>query len=338
MNVQPRIAVEEIVGKACSDPGFIMMINLIIKLSEAESQLPPHTLTVIGGAAFILHAYLLNGRNLQRMQEAIRAVPQTSDIDIAVWYDHIIDRDTFLRKNNMMAERIRENFTIMEGRIRNLLLQKMKELVAPSIIDTFEIEVRKPVIRKDFEYMTTSINVVFIINGQRFKVIDIAMKNPIYSQNVKSGINRRQIPVEQNVTHTTKRNTTILIVRERNNSSRLPIDYVRVPTIQRLIEQQEFALKQEPAKLYKYKPRIDYLKQHSGLSSAAPLGSAAALDDVRAQFARAEQDTRTMFTALPVPASHLGNSALPPLPPRQGGKRRTYIKNKRHTKRHTKRR
>ena len=105
-----------------------------------------------------------------------------------------------------------------------------------------------------------------------------------------------------------------------------------------MIEQQEFALKQEPAKLYKYKPRIDYLKQHSGLSSAAPLGSAAALDDVRAQFARAEQDTRTMFTALPVPASRLGNSALPPLPPRQGGKRRTYIKNKRHTKRHTKRR
>ena len=36
--------------------------------------------TIIGGAAFMLHAYVLNGRNKARMQEAIRAVPQTSDI------------------------------------------------------------------------------------------------------------------------------------------------------------------------------------------------------------------------------------------------------------------
>jgi hypothetical protein len=312
--------VEEIMRKACSDPDFITMIYLIIKLSETESQLPPHTTTVIGGAAFILHAYVSNGRNLLRMQEAIRTVPPTSDIDIAIWYDQIVDKDIFLGKNDMMMERIRDNLSKQKGRFTNLLLQKIQQLATPSI-DTFEIEVRKLGMDKRYEHMTTTVHIDVMINGQRYKVVDIALKNAIYSQHVDNERSRLAIPVDRNVTYTSKKNTTILNVKASNNTRRTPAAYVRVPTIQRLIEQQRFALEREPAKAFKYQPRIDYLMQH------AELGSPAALDAVRARFARAVQDT-DMMRAIPI-----RNSGRPPLPPKRGGKRRTYRKNKRHTKR-----
>ena len=103
------IGEKDIIRKACSDPSFVSMIYLIVKLSANESLIPPPT--IIGGAAFMLHAYVLNGRNKARMQEAIRAVPQTSDIDIAIWYTNVKDKDTFLSKNNMMVDKIRENLT-----------------------------------------------------------------------------------------------------------------------------------------------------------------------------------------------------------------------------------
>lgn len=334
MSAMPQLE-KEIIRKACSDPSFVAMIYLIIKLSANESLIPPPT--IIGGAAFMLHAYVLNGRNKARMQEAIRAVPQTSDIDIAIWYTKVKDKDTFLSKNNTMVDKIRENLTKKEGQFTNILLEQLRRLLPnPSIIDTFAIQVTKEEPRdKRFEHMTTKININFIINGMSIPVVDIAIKNAIYSQYVRNGRNRSEIPVSENISHTSAQNTVLLKIIDRNNSRGTPDVYVRVPTLERLIEQQQFAIEvdRDRSKLPKYQARIDYLRQHP------ELGSAAALDDVRARFARAVEDTNAMRASLPVSASlsrSMSNSGRPPLhrgPSRRGGKRRTHKKNKHHKKR-----
>jgi hypothetical protein len=328
-------AEKEIIRKACSDPSFVAMIYLIIKLSANESLIPPPT--IIGGAAFMLHAYILNGRNKARMQEAIRAVPQTSDIDIAIWYTNVKDKDTFLSKNNMMLDKIRENLTKHDGIFTNLLLQNLQQLLPdPSIINTFAIQVMKEEPRnKRFEHMTTKITINFIINGKSIPVVDIAIKNAIYSQYVSNERNRSEKPVSENISHTSAQNTVLLKIIDSNNSRGTPDVFVRVPTLERLIEQQQFAISAMSgrADITKYQARIDYLRQHP------ELGSAAALDAVRARFARAVEDTNAMRASLPVPASlsrSMSNSGRPPLhrgPSRRGGKRRTHRKNKRHTKR-----
>ncbi len=313
-------AEKEIIRKACSDPSFVAMIYLIIKLSANESLIPPPT--IIGGAAFMLHAYVLNGRNKARMQEAIRAVPQTSDIDIAIWYTKVKDKDTFLSKNNTMVDKIRENLTKREGIFTNLLLQKLQEFLPNPSIDTFAIQVTKEEPRdKRFEHMTTKITINFIINGTSIPVVDIAIKNAIYSQYVRNGRNRSEIPVSENISHTSAQNTVLLKIIDSNNSRGTPDVFVRVPTIERLIEQQQFAISAMSgrADITKYQARIDYLRQHP------ELGSAAALDAVRASLPASASLSRSM-----------SNSGRPPLhrgPSRRGGKRRTHIKNKRHTKR-----
>ena len=292
----------DIIRTACSDPSFITAINVIIKFcereTERESPLPPHTITVIGGAAFILHAYLLNGRNTQRMQESIRDVPQTSDIDIAMWYHSELDKDTFKASNERIERRIRAQFSDIN---RIMPLRAIMENLSPSSIDTFEIDVPES---RTYGKMTTTIHVDFIINGQRMTVIDMAIKNAIYSQPIRNERNRSTIPVVQNITYTDKQNTTLLRVKDRDNSLGTPEEYVRVPTLERLIQQQRFAIEamREPAKLSKYHARLSYLE--------------------------------------PLVRSVTRNSGRPPLhrgPSRRGGKRRTYKKNKRHTKCHTKR-
>ena len=328
-------AEKDIIRKACSDPSFVSMIYLIIKFSGKESLIPAPT--IIGGAAFMLHAYVLNGRNKAHMQEAIRAVPQTSDIDIAIWYTKVKDKDTFLSKNNTMVNKIRENLTKKEGQFTNILLEQLRRLLPdPSIIDTFDIQVTKEEPRdKRFEHMTTKININFIINGKSIPVVDIAIKNAIYSQYVRNGRNRSEIPVSENISHTSAQNTVLLKIIDGNNSRGSPDQYVRVPTLERLLEQQQFAMEamRGRADTTKYQARIDYLRQHP------ELGSAAALDDVRARFERAIQDTNAMRASLPAPATlsrSISNSGRPPLhrgPSRRGGKRRSYRKNKRYTKR-----
>ena len=341
MSAMPQVSTEEgVIRKACSDPSFVAMIYLIIKLSANESLLPPPT--VIGGAAFMLHAYILNGRDKARMQEEIRAVPQTSDIDIAIWYTNVKDKDTFLSKNNTMVDKIRENLTKKEGLFTNLLLQQLQQLLPdPSIINTFAINVVKEEPRvKRFEHMTTKININFIINGKSIPVVDITIKNAIYSQYVRNERNRSGKPVSENISHTSAQNTVLLKIINGNNSRVSPDQYVRVPTLERLIEQQQFAIHAMSgrADTTKYQARIDYLRQH------LELGSAAALNAVGARFARAEHDTREMIASLPAPASlsrPIRNYGRPPLhrgPSRQGGKRHTCRKNKHHNKRrHTKR-
>ena len=188
--------------------------------------------------------------------------------------------------------------------------------------------------------MTTKININFIINGKSIPVVDISIKNAIYSQYVRNGRTRSEIPVSENISHTSAKNTVLLTIIDRNNSRGTSEQRVRVPTLERLIEQQQFAIEsmRDRANTSKYQARIDYLRQPPAL------GSAAALNAVRARFEHAEQSTRNMIASLPAPASLSRPASLPLHPGRsihslskKGGKR-TYKKNKRHTKCHTKRR
>lgn len=304
---------KEIIRRACSDPRFIIANNIIIKFcereAERESPLSRHTITMIGGAAFILYAYVLNGRNTQRMQEAIREVPQTSDIDIVMWYHDVIDKDLFLQKAEQMARIIREQFSHKERimPLRAIIDQIVED---PSVIRTFEIEVSREMISRRFEHMTATINVNFIINGHRFKVVDIAIKNAIYSQHLSNESQRDRIPVAHNISYTDKHNTILLKVINNDNSRRISAEYVRVPKPERFVEQQLYAygsvhskiqetgnpnkVREYQEKLDKYAARVKYITQHILPSSP------------NASFS-----------------------------PSRGGKRRTYKKNKRHTKHHT---
>jgi hypothetical protein len=258
----------------------------------------------------------------------MHAVPQTSDIDIAMWYNNIIDIQDFIYRNTVMERAIRDTFQSSSDHIQTNIKR-----FDPSVIRTFEIEVPKS---STYQDMTTNIKVNFIINGQRFTVVDVAMKNKIYSQPLRNGRNPRNIKVEENATYTTNNNTTCLRIHA------LPDECVRVPTLERLIEQQQFAIEAmrgRGANITKYQDRIDYLRR------PPELGSAAALDDVRARFARAVEDTNAMRASLPAPAP-LSRAASLPLHPgrsiyslsKKGGKRRTHRKNKHHKKRQTKRR
>jgi hypothetical protein len=118
------------------------------------------------------------------------------------------------------------------------------------------------------------------------------------------------LPVTQNTTHTDEQNTFPMFVNDVSSNVE-KIKFVRIPTLERLIQQQQFGIKEMTgrANTSKYQARIGYLMQHSSRVPAA---------------------------SLPVPLPK--NSGRPPLAPRRGGKRRTHRKNKHHKKRQTKRR
>jgi hypothetical protein len=345
MSEMPQLEEEKIVRMACSDPLFITEIYHIIAFSEIESKIPECTITVLGGAAFIMHAYMMNDRNIQVMQESIHTVPQTSDIDIAIWYKDFIDKDTFSSGNKRMVHMIGDMLNRNKKMFSKLLVKRLIELLPePSVIRTLKIDVAEEKVHKNYEHMTSKISINFIINGKSFKVVDIAIKNAIYSQGVRPGTNRRSISVYQNVTHMDERNTIRLKVKDGDLQQGIEPEYVRVPTIGRLIQQQKYAIDMKSAEgdqfneIPKYKARISYLAGH------VPLDFDATLDALRPRLARAIQDTNAMRAALPAPpplsrpASLSRNSGRPPLAPRRGGKRRTHRKNKHHKKRrHTKR-
>ncbi len=298
---------KEMIRAACSHPQFIAIIydmihtlsnyRIINKDTSERGYLPEHTTTLIGGAAFILHAYEQNGRSMQRMQ----GVPQTSDIDIAIWYNNVIeDAAEFTAKNKLMESNVRTLFSYPD--IINTFHRVMRTF-GRSAIQTFNIEVPAST---TYVNRTTTIKINFIMNGHRVPVVDLAIKNAIYSQPTERNV--RTIPVEQNITHTDQTNTTFLTIFNKQ---------VRVPTLERFIEQQQFAIEavRDRSTLPKYQARLRYLMQRRGPA----LGSAAALDAIRARTARAIQ---SMESVLPVAR----NSGRPPLHPRRGGKRRTYRK------------
>lgn len=339
MSAMPQLE-NNIIRMACSDPLFITEIYHIIAISELESKIPECMITLIGGAAFIMHAYMMNDRNIQVMQEAIRTVPQTSDIDIAIWYKDDIDKDTFLSGNNRMVNIISDVINRNKKMFGKLLFKRIIQLLPdPSVIKIFKINVVKEDVHKNYEHMTTKINIIFTINGESFKVVDIAIKNAIYSQGVRPGTNRRSKSVYQNVSHMDEQNTTVLKVNDGDAKQGKQPEYVRVPSVARFIQQQNFAIDMKSAEgdqfneIPKYKSRISYLARH------APIDFDATLDALRPRLARAIQDTNAMRASLPAPATlsrSISNSGRPPLhrgPSRRGGKRRTYRKNKRYTKR-----
>lgn len=321
MSAMPEVSVEEnIVRTICSDPIFIARIYHLIAFSGYLSKLPDHMTTVLGGAAFIMHAYMLNESNIERMHDSIRAIPRTSDIDIVVWYKNKLDKLYFLSRNATMIQMIK---LMLDPSVQNYtaeLLTRIKQLlpnIKPSIIDKIKIEVVNKDIRKEYEHMTTNISINFIINDKPFKVADVAIKNAIYSQHTEE--NRNLLPVTQNTTHTDEQNTFPMFVNDISSDVGKN-KFVRIPTLERLIQQQQFGINamRGRANISKYRARIEYLMQHSirGLPASLPAS---------------------------LPAAPPRNSGRPPLAPRRGGKRHTHLKNKRHTrrkhtKRHTKRR
>jgi hypothetical protein len=248
------------IGKLCSDPIFISMMYNIVKYSIEYGtehgienvKIPFNTVTVIGGAAFMLYAYEINQRNINTMYDSLleHHVPLTTDIDIAVWYDNIIydfgetnqKLEVFLRellKNEQLIKSLQERITLHFGEI-----QSCRAYVLPA---------------RTHRNMTTTIKIHIVINDRDFHVADIAIKNPIYSQPLLNERQRFTKSVLENATYTNKDNTMLLRINER--------DVVRVPTHKKFIEQQELAHDQvtlrTPKNLMKYISRINYLLKHT---------------------------------------------------------------------------
>jgi hypothetical protein len=358
---QEMVQNADIVRTICSDPRFIATIyDTITNLFKSKSNVV-HVPTVIGGAAFILYAYVQNGNNGERMELDMRQklgkVLQTSDIDIAIWYKNMTDKTEFKKRNALMENEIRRTFTDAK------YIESIKEILSnTTTIDTITVTVPESV---TFSSLTTKIPVYFMINGKEIKV-DIAIKNAIYSQRVNNGKNVTTIPIEQNVTYTNDTNTLYLRILPNAQP-------VRVPTVEQFIKQQIFAfnninseieylgqriIKNSPTynkkyielktKLTNYKERLSYLSKYVVPPQHPTFGTPEALADVYARtlgaLRRANHMSGEHIAALARPASlsrptsSSSSSGLPPLPPKKGGKRRTYRKNKRHTKRrHTKR-
>jgi len=196
------------------------------------------------------------------MIDSMRDIPLTSDIDIALWYDTIMDAGEFRTTNERLAETLRTH--VQDGEINTSIKKEIQRTLGYQI-ETFVMNVPDPI---TFQNMTTTININFVINNHSFTaVVDLAMKNPIYSQRVPPQQNRAKMNVKTNIMYTNKENTVLRKVYRRNPND--PMDKsesVRVPTIARLIEQQQFALEnvkdRSPQNLYKYRARIEYLRPH----------------------------------------------------------------------------
>lgn len=312
MSAMPQLK-EDDIRTICSDPIFIARIYYLIAFSGHLSDLPDHMTTVIGGASFIMHAYMLNKSNIESTHRSISRELQTSDIDIVMWYKNMINREDFLSKNARMVPNIELILNPSGKNYTEELLTRIKQLlphIEPSIIDKIKCNVIEKVVGEKYKHMTTNININLTIEGtnESYKVVDVAIKNAIYSQYTEK--NRSSLPVTQNTTHTDEQNTFPMFVNDVSSNVE-KIKFVRIPTLERLIQQQQFGIKEMTgrANTSKYQSRIGYLMQHSSRVPAASL-----------------------------PAPLPKNSGRPPLAPRRGGKRRTHRKNKHHKKRHTKRR
>jgi hypothetical protein len=363
---QEMVQNDDIVRTICSDPSFIAEIYHLITLADSlqidrrlselletmkgdqythamatqmelqmaslnktdtlkEVLLRDHSTTVIGGAAFILYVYALNKKN-------IRNVPKTSDIDIAIWYNEMIEDTVFRERNVHMEDAIR---TIFQQRTSSILA-KIKSLVSKKVaIESFTIDVPESL---TYYNMTTNINVIFNINGTPIKVVDIAVKNAIYSQDIPKNRTRSSIPLYYNVTHTGYQNTTLLSLFGKS---------VRVPALLRLYQQQWLGYINTELEINKQHANIQTVQQYANKypdrTNYKDKITEYRNELIENQLKLRKYNDRILFLAkhLQLPPS----SSLPLHPGRsihslskKGGKRRTNRKNKRHTKRHTKRR
>ena len=213
----------------------------LVKDAEQEAVddggLPEHTLTVIGGAAFMLYAYTLNGNDMDKMNRSLVGFESTSDIDIALWYHKELDRKRFLASNKKIKDKIvhvfNEKKQVIQGWIDRFIPYHEP-------MERFDLEITIEPIQERFAHKTTTVHVAFKINGDNYKILDIALKNALYSQMRKknfspitNGMRVQNDPVYMNKTDTL---TTLLRIDSSNNMS----VSVRVPTIFAFVEQQLF--------------------------------------------------------------------------------------------------
>ena len=237
----------------CSDPIFIAMMYNIVKYGiEMINTDHNTTTTVIGGSAFMLYAYAIHKRNMNNMVQSLlqEHVPLTKDIDIAVWYDDIID--DFEKTNQRVEVFLRELFR------NEQTIQPLKKRAAMMFgeINTFRVYVLPT---RTYRNMTTMITIHLVINDEDFTIADIAIKNPIYSQQLLNDKIRKMKNVSENETYTNKDNTMLLRVNKT--------DVVRVPTLSRFIDQQGLVFDnfshRSPEERMKYIYRINYLLKYT---------------------------------------------------------------------------
>jgi len=141
---RPRIPINE--RALASHPKFISFMYQFVKNAEMDivqdGGLPDHTLTVIGGAAFTLYAYVLHNHNMEEMEQSLANanIEKTADIDLSLWYHQELSRADFLEYNRKFKNRIEQIFTSDETK------QQIKRLFDRFIpnhekIATFDVEV-----------------------------------------------------------------------------------------------------------------------------------------------------------------------------------------------------
>ena len=353
-------AEKDIIRMACSDPSFIAEIYHLITLADSlqidrrlselletmkgdqythamatqmefqmasldkthtlkEVLLRDHSTTVIGGAAFILYVYALNKKNM-------RNVPKTSDIDIAIWYNEMIEDTVFRERNRHMEDAIRTIFQQHTSSIR----AKIEGLSKKVAIESFTIDVPESL---TYQNMTTNINVIFNINGTPIKVVDIAVKNAIYSQDIPNQTLRSSIPLYYNATHTGYQNTTLLSLFGKS---------VRVPTLERLYQQQRLGYINTELEINKQHANIQTVQQYAN-KSPDRINYKDKITEYRNALIENQLKLRKYNARMSFLVKHLQlpPSASVPLHPgrsihslsKKGGKRRTHRKNKHHKKR-----
>jgi len=166
-------------------------------------------------------------------------IEKTSDIDISFWYHQEIPREAFLDYNRKFKNRIEEVFQSNETKQH---IRRLFDRFIPNHeeIDTFDIEVTIEPVPDRFAHKTTIVNVAFIINGKKMKIMDIAIKNALYSQAVKKNFSpiTNGMRVQNDPVYSNK--SPELTGLLRINTTNVMSVSVRLPTFEAFIEQQLF--------------------------------------------------------------------------------------------------
>ena len=235
---------ENIASMLASHPQFIALAYRLIENEIKKSNIPKHTYGVIGGAAGIVHRYKKHKGDISKTMASLDENTKTTDIDLTLWYHKRLNKSEFLEHTKRLLKRIEYKFLkkiIVKKepltKIDNPLFYEWKyiieQLIRRELDADFDIvcEVQDT---KRYSEMTGKINIIFIMYGKRFKLIELVIHNMLYSQERNPDFTERLelIAVKKDVTYLD--NTTTELI---------PIDVVgddveiRVPTIDKLLQQ-----------------------------------------------------------------------------------------------------
>ena len=229
----------------CSNPNFIWMMYAMVNEAErTTSAFPPHSTTVIGGAAFILHALHHHLR--------VHLLPKTNDIDIAWWYDTPLPPATFQAHNQRLIGQLRKTITLYTPSIL-----EMVHIVSPRADVTIDIT------HSSYRNLTTTVVIAFHIDGRRVPIVDLAIKNGVYSQSRKPNGTRKngRERLTNDPTYTSAANTMEIMVGDPSIGDPAIHLPVRVPRLLPYMIHQVFAYLevQDPTKKGRIMERLRIL-------------------------------------------------------------------------------